>query len=463
MALKRDQETEAGTQRRNSVAATRDAMALAVDEATALRGDEVHHTQQTQIDLALIAVNGGTQMRAGLNEETVVEYAEAMIVAGDYGPFPPVAVYYDGSVYWLADGFHRVEAARRVLALEGEAVRIPAVVKVGDRRKAILEAAKANATHGLRRTNADKRRAVEVLLDDDEWGQWSDRKIAEMCRVSAPFVAKVRNAEPETVADDELLTVNIYSEKLAEAPAVPGNIASEDEPPKSAATRTYTTKHGTTATMDTGNIGAKPKPRPEPPIPTQPVYVEPEPPRDAQPEPDDLPTFHFVPSVASDEPDSLPEFNPTQLAYYKLLIDTNTDARVLRTGYARMDAEMVAMAVLNLRRRNQHSRANLIAWEHPRYASQPAQDAPAAPAAPFAAAPVKSLALHGNDARSVQKQAGLRRLRELYQQIAASHTDYEQATGECDSRRKLDPIIALRLQAIDKELGYHPEQKSEEP
>jgi hypothetical protein len=36
----------------------------------------------------------------------------------------------------------------------------------------------ANAPHGLRRTNADKRRAVVRLLEDTEWSQWADREIA---------------------------------------------------------------------------------------------------------------------------------------------------------------------------------------------------------------------------------------------------------------------------------------------
>ena len=32
-------------------------------------------------------------------------------------------------------------------------------------------------------TNADKRRAVETLLNDAEWATWSDREIARQCGV----------------------------------------------------------------------------------------------------------------------------------------------------------------------------------------------------------------------------------------------------------------------------------------
>ena len=44
----------------------------------------------------------------------------------------------------------------------------------------------------MRRTNDDKRRAVTVLLTDDEWQKWLDNKIARQCGVSQPFVSAVR-------------------------------------------------------------------------------------------------------------------------------------------------------------------------------------------------------------------------------------------------------------------------------
>jgi len=36
-------------------------------------------------------------------------------------------------------------------------------------RNAVLHAIGANAIHRLRRSNADKRKAVEMMLADDEW------------------------------------------------------------------------------------------------------------------------------------------------------------------------------------------------------------------------------------------------------------------------------------------------------
>lgn len=130
--------------------------------------------------------DGGTQSRAAINDETVAEYAEAM--SDPDTMFPPIIVYFDGREYWLADGFHRLAAWERIGRTE-----IPAEIRQGDRRRAILHSVAANSAHGLRRTNADKRRAVTVLLSDDEWSRWSNREIARRCAVSDPFVAKMRD------------------------------------------------------------------------------------------------------------------------------------------------------------------------------------------------------------------------------------------------------------------------------
>lgn len=168
--------------------------------------------------LADIRLDGGTQSRAVIDQTVITEYSAAMSGGAS---FPPVVVFYDGSDYWLADGYHRIHAAG-MLGLD----EVDVDVRQGGRRDAVLFSVGANAAHGLRRTNADKRRAVEVLLRDEEWAAWSDREIARRCGVGAPLVAEVRVT----------VTVSSYSE----------------------APRTYTTKHGTTATMKTEAIGRVP-------------------------------------------------------------------------------------------------------------------------------------------------------------------------------------------------------------
>ncbi len=128
--------------------------------------------------------NGGAQMRVEMKPDVVLDYAKDM-EAGAI--FPLVVIYHDGIDYWLGDGFHRVEAARKL-----ERETIDAEVLDGDARQAILHGIGSNASHGLRRTQADKRRAVERLLRDEEWSTWSDRQVAKAARVDHKTVAKVR-------------------------------------------------------------------------------------------------------------------------------------------------------------------------------------------------------------------------------------------------------------------------------
>jgi hypothetical protein len=138
-----------------------------------------------EIPLAEIVAHADTQMRVvGIDPGTVASYADDL-KAGAI--FPPIRVYHDGAEYHLADGFHRVEAARQI----GRAI-ILAEIRQGTSRDTTLAACAANATHGLRRTNEDKRRAITAMLTDPEWAVWSDRAIAKVCAVDHKSVAKVR-------------------------------------------------------------------------------------------------------------------------------------------------------------------------------------------------------------------------------------------------------------------------------
>lgn len=113
-------------------------------------------------------------------------------------------------------------------------ISIPAEVCQGSRRDAILHSVGANSDHGLRRTSKDKRRSEETLLRDDEWSGWSNMESARRAAVSESFVRKLRDSH---FAQNEV----------------------KPEP------RTYTTKHGTTATMNTKRIGRSPG-QPETPL-----------------------------------------------------------------------------------------------------------------------------------------------------------------------------------------------------
>lgn len=139
-----------------------------------------------KLNLNAIRIDGGTQARVEINMDAVGDYAEALKVGIE---FPPVVVFHDGADHWLADGFHRYHAHKRA-----EKASIAADVRGGTVRDAVLFSLGANWTHGLRRTNADKRKAVETMLADAEWVKWSDNKIAQACGVSDKTVAAHRAA-----------------------------------------------------------------------------------------------------------------------------------------------------------------------------------------------------------------------------------------------------------------------------
>lgn len=137
-----------------------------------------------RLDLFKVHVDPRIQKRAETRADVVDEYAD-LIARGI--ELPPVVVFFDGTIYLLADGFHRVEAAHRAQALD-----IEADIRGGTREDAELFAAASNQSHGLRRTNEDKRRAVESVLRLRP--EWSNRKIAEWCGVSDVLVGRVRTA-----------------------------------------------------------------------------------------------------------------------------------------------------------------------------------------------------------------------------------------------------------------------------
>ena len=142
------------------------------------------HPEIKIISLDLIKRNPKTQQRLGLNEETVSDYQEAIALGAK---FPPIKLKYDGKNYWLWDGFHTVQAYHKLKKKEIEAEVTP-----GDLRDAILASVGANAQHGLRRNAEDKRKAIRTLLENEEWMDWSNRKIAKQCHVSESLVRKVK-------------------------------------------------------------------------------------------------------------------------------------------------------------------------------------------------------------------------------------------------------------------------------
>ncbi len=146
------------------------------------------------IPLSIIS-SDGLQIRVAIDERTVTEYADA-IHNGD--KLPPVTVFHPigDDCYFLADGFHRLEACRRL----GRKT-IKADIRSGSKSDALKFALSANTAHGLRRTNEDKRNAVKVAWENRlalfGLDNPSDGLLAQICGVTDRFVAdQVRTIRP---------------------------------------------------------------------------------------------------------------------------------------------------------------------------------------------------------------------------------------------------------------------------
>lgn len=172
---------------------------------SALRFDVTHALGR--VALADLRIDPAIQQREALDDGAVADYAAVLI---DGAPLPPISVVVDGSdEHWLVDGFHRVAAAK----LAGVA-ELTAELSEGSREDAIWASCGANANHGVRRTNADKRRAVTSALRLRP--EAADREIARHCGVSHPFVGALR-AEIEG--------------RPRERPAAPGVVTVTTPPP----------------------------------------------------------------------------------------------------------------------------------------------------------------------------------------------------------------------------------------
>ncbi len=149
-----------------------------------------------ELPIEQIRLDGGTQSRAQINMAVVAEYAEEMQAGAQ---FPRPTVFHDGQSYWLVDGFHRLYAHKQ--AFTGYPMWCE--VQDGTQQEAIWESLKQNLSHGLRRTNADKRKAVETALV--KFTERSNRDIARQCGVDERSVRNIR-AELESGAEIPHLT-----------------------------------------------------------------------------------------------------------------------------------------------------------------------------------------------------------------------------------------------------------------
>lgn len=153
-------------------------MSNSTTQMRATRSPKVKAIRVDQLD-----VEKGIQIRSGLNKAIVKEYVEAM--SAEY-TFPPIVAFESnpGEPLVIVDGFHRLASA-----VKAGADKIMVEVRQGDRAAALKAALVANTAHGLRRSNRDKKRAIEVAIN--EFPNLSARQYAEMCQVSPDLASRV--------------------------------------------------------------------------------------------------------------------------------------------------------------------------------------------------------------------------------------------------------------------------------
>lgn len=152
--------------------------------------DTLINSRSEEIDLDLLKISFATQTRAKIYASTVKEYAGIMERGIE---MPPPILFKDANgASWIADGFHRIFAAR--------SLRLPfmkCTVADGEFLDAVRYSLGCNADHGLQRTNKDKWAAVTCALT--HFPSLSDQMIADISRVGRNMVAKVRRQQADVI------------------------------------------------------------------------------------------------------------------------------------------------------------------------------------------------------------------------------------------------------------------------
>jgi hypothetical protein len=197
-----------------------------------------------------IRTDGDVQSRERISDDYVEELAD-LIKAGQ--KLPPVDVYNDGTDIWVSDGFHRIHAH-----LKANKRTIRCDVKKGTKTAAMLASCAANQSHGLRRTNADKRRSVELTLKLKP--DWSDQAVANHAGVHVNTVALTRRQLPQNVGV-ERTGVDGKKRKIPPPPGTPKS-TKDAKPQEDTLKKTPSPPSGQTGVG--GGQGETPSPQPSP-------------------------------------------------------------------------------------------------------------------------------------------------------------------------------------------------------
>lgn len=172
--------------------------------------DEIAQERRSEIKISLIAHHERLFVREQLDAETVAKYAECMREGVTFPPVVIVREYHEntGKVVhdWLADGYHRVAAAK-----EAGKKKIHAEIIHGTGDDAVRIALSANAAHGKPLTPGDIRRSFLIAIErrlvepDDVNGVKRLLRISE--RLAREITAPWREMKKST-RDKKILKMN---------------------------------------------------------------------------------------------------------------------------------------------------------------------------------------------------------------------------------------------------------------
>lgn len=151
---------------------------------------ETDNIQLIDINIHQIRRDGGTQPRGVLDEDHINDLLFAL---KNGAKFEAILIYYDGENHWLTDGYHRLAATIRY----GKD-KIKASVRQGTLQDAQWHSFSVNQHNVLKRSNADKQRAIIGALKHSYGIQRSNSEIAQHCGVDEKTVRIWRSSLEES-------------------------------------------------------------------------------------------------------------------------------------------------------------------------------------------------------------------------------------------------------------------------
>lgn len=153
-------------------------------------GWEAQLTATRYVPVASIIRDPRLQQRVRMNSDTIERYVEILQNGGELAP---VKIVDEDGKLWMWDGHHTHEAA-----VQANVEKIRADIERGTFRDAWIKSLGANDKHGLPRSRADLRKAIDNALSDpkvkysllNEDSQYTFRSLAKWVSVSHPTVSK---------------------------------------------------------------------------------------------------------------------------------------------------------------------------------------------------------------------------------------------------------------------------------